>query len=128
MYMSEMRGSVKIAIGVLGVLGIIFLGLWSGVIGRAQTKQEVTFTSEQQALVKKMLAEQKAFNERSNQMIAGAIQQVMETTPDPDTGKPPLDPKKWQTAPTDDGGFKCIRISSNIPPPSQLQAPAPEGK
>lgn len=89
---------------------VVFLGLAAaGAVGvvtlKAQQKQEVTFSIEQQSFVKKVLAEQKAYNDRANQTIAGAIQQIMDMTPDPDNGKAPLDPKKWQTAPTEDGGL-----------------------
>src|SRR5258706_15558168 len=96
---------------ILSIVGLsLMVTLFLVFTSRAQQKQEVIFTTEQQSFVKKVLAEQKAYNDRANQTVGGAIQQLMELTPDPDTGKPPLDPKKWQTSPTEDGGFKCVRI------------------
>lgn len=120
----------KIAV-ITVIVGALLGGIFVLATKKAQTEttQEITFSIAQQSFVKKVLTEQKAYNERANQTISGAIQQIMDLTPDPDTGKPPLDAKKWQTAPTEDGGFKCVRAKEQSPTPQTIPIPqAPEGK
>jgi len=111
---------------VLGILFVIALTFSLGFLAIRSTKadkptaaqQEVTLTPQQQKPVKELMVEKKAFDDRKDGEISGALRMLMSQIIDPSTGEVGLDPARWMPKATDDGqnGFKFVRVAAPSDP------------